>query len=88
VAVKADVPGLVRSSDAGTVLAGLHGPDEVRRGFRSLRETFGGRLPGVIVQPVVTGGVPAPATVTSPSHDGRDRPILSRAAVRRGGVPG
>jgi len=38
------VPGLVRSSDAGTVLAGLHGPDEVRRGFRSLRETFGGRL--------------------------------------------
>ena len=57
VALRADVPGLLRTSDAGDVLTGLHGADEVRRGFRSLQETFGDRLAGVIVQPVVTGGV-------------------------------
>ena len=57
VALRADVPGLLRTSDAGDVLTDLHGPDEVRRGFRLLRETFGSRLSGVIVQPVVTGGV-------------------------------
>jgi acyl-CoA synthetase (NDP forming) len=51
------VPGLVRTSDAGDVLTGLHGADEVRRGFGSLKEVFGRRLAGVIVQPVVTGGV-------------------------------
>jgi acyl-CoA synthetase (NDP forming) len=55
VALRADVPGLLRASDARSVLTGLHGPDEVRRGFRSLQETFGSRL--VIVQPAVTGGV-------------------------------
>ena len=57
VAVKADVPGLVRSSDAGTVLLDLHGADEARHAFRSLRKTFGDRLAGVIVQPMITGGV-------------------------------
>jgi acyl-CoA synthetase (NDP forming)/GNAT superfamily N-acetyltransferase len=57
VALRADVPGLVRTSEAGDVLTGLHGADEVRRGFRSLMELFGGRLAGVIVQPVITGGV-------------------------------
>jgi acyl-CoA synthetase (NDP forming) len=57
VAVKADVPGLVRRSDAGAVLLDLHGADEVRRGFRSLRDTFGDRLAGVVVQPMITGGV-------------------------------
>src|ERR1700722_2302965 len=57
VALRADVPGLVRTSAAGDVLTGLHGADEVRRGFRSLKETFGGRLAGVIVHPVLTGGV-------------------------------
>ena len=57
VALRADVPGLLRTSDAGDVLTGLRGVDEVRRGFRSLKEIFGRRLAGVIVQPVVTGGV-------------------------------
>ena len=56
-AVKADVPGLVRRSDAGGVLLDLHGADEARRAFRSLRKTFGDRLAGVIVQPMITGGV-------------------------------
>jgi len=57
VALRADVPGLLRTSDARDVLTGLHGPDEVRRGFAMLQEVFGSRLAGVIVQPVVTGGV-------------------------------
>jgi len=57
VVLRADVPGLLRTSDAGDVLTGLRGADEVRRGFGSLRDTFGARLAGVIVQPVVAGGV-------------------------------
>jgi acyl-CoA synthetase (NDP forming)/GNAT superfamily N-acetyltransferase len=57
VALRADVPGLVRKREAGAVLTGLHEADEVRRGFRSLQERFGHRLAGVIVQPMVTGGV-------------------------------
>jgi acyl-CoA synthetase (NDP forming)/GNAT superfamily N-acetyltransferase len=58
VALKADVPDLVvRRSSAGAVLLDLHGPDEVRRGYRSLREAFGDRMAGVVVQPMITGGV-------------------------------
>ena len=57
VAVKAEVPGLVRSSDARAVVLDLHGADEVRRGFRSLRETFGDRLADVVVQPMIIDGV-------------------------------
>ncbi len=57
VALRADVPGLLRTSGAGDVLTGLRGEDEVRDGFGSLKKIFGRRLAGVIVQPVVTGGV-------------------------------
>ena len=57
VALRADVPGLVRARGAGALLIDLHGADEVRRGFRSLRDAFGDRLAGVIVKPMVTGGV-------------------------------
>ena len=57
IALRADVPGLMRMSDIGTVVPGLDGADEVRRGFRSLRETFGDRLAAVIIQPMITGGV-------------------------------
>jgi acyl-CoA synthetase (NDP forming)/GNAT superfamily N-acetyltransferase len=56
VALKADVPDLVvRRSGAGAVLLDLHGADEVRRGYRSLRETFGDRMVGVAVQPMISG---------------------------------
>jgi len=57
VALRADVSGLARKSDTGAVEPDLHGADEVRRGFRSLRKTFGDRLAAVIVQPVIIGGV-------------------------------
>ena len=64
VALKADVPGLaVRRSGAGAILLDLHGADEVRRGYRSLRETFGNGLASVIVQPMITGGVPVKISV-------------------------
>jgi hypothetical protein len=53
----ADVPGLVRTSEAGTVLPGLHGQDDVRRGFCSLRDRFGDRLAAVVVQPMTPSGV-------------------------------
>ena len=57
VTLRADAPGLLRIGDARDMLTARHGPDEVRREFGSLQETFGSRLVGVIVQPVVTGGV-------------------------------
>jgi acyl-CoA synthetase (NDP forming)/GNAT superfamily N-acetyltransferase len=57
IALRADVPGLMRTSDVGTVMPGLDGAEEGRRGFRSLRETFGDRLAAVIIQPMITGGV-------------------------------
>jgi len=48
------VPGLVRARRVGALLIDLHGEDEIRR---ALTETFGHRLAGVIVTPMVTGGV-------------------------------
>jgi acyl-CoA synthetase (NDP forming) len=57
VALRADVPGPVRKREAGAVLLDLHGPDEVRQGFRTLQETFRSALTSVIVQPMVMGGV-------------------------------
>ena len=57
VALKADLPGVVRPIDAGAVMLDLHDAGEVRRGFRSLRQTFAGRLAAIIVQPMITGGV-------------------------------
>jgi acyl-CoA synthetase (NDP forming)/RimJ/RimL family protein N-acetyltransferase len=57
VALRADVPGLLRTGDARNMLTGLRGADEVRRGFRLLQEVVGGRLAGVVVRPMVAGGV-------------------------------
>jgi len=57
VALRADVPGRVRGSRAGVTRLDLHGADEVRRGFGSLREAFGDRMAGVTVQPMIPGGV-------------------------------
>jgi acyl-CoA synthetase (NDP forming)/GNAT superfamily N-acetyltransferase len=56
VALKADVPGLPRTSDASAVVPGLHDADDIGRGFRLLQENFGKRLTAVIIQPMITGG--------------------------------
>jgi acyl-CoA synthetase (NDP forming)/GNAT superfamily N-acetyltransferase len=56
VTIKADVPGLVHKSDAGAVELDLRGEAEVRAAMGRLADRFGGRLSGVIVQPMITGG--------------------------------
>jgi acyl-CoA synthetase (NDP forming) len=56
VVLKADVPGLVRKSDAGAVLLDLRTEAEVRDGYRTLAGQFGPKLAGVGVQPMITGG--------------------------------
>ena len=57
VALKADLPSMIRLLDVGAVLLDLRDAEEVRRGFRSLRETFAGRLTAVFVEPMITDGV-------------------------------
>jgi acyl-CoA synthetase (NDP forming)/RimJ/RimL family protein N-acetyltransferase len=56
VVLKADVPGLVHKSDAGAVQLDLHGPGEVRAGYRALADRFGATMSAAIVQPMITGG--------------------------------
>ncbi len=56
VVLKADVPGLVHKTDAGAVQLDLHGPDEVRAGYRALAGRFGARMSAVLVQPMVADG--------------------------------
>jgi acyl-CoA synthetase (NDP forming)/GNAT superfamily N-acetyltransferase len=56
VVLKADVPGLVHKSDAGAVQLDLHGPDEVRAGYRALADRFGTGMPVGVIQPMITGG--------------------------------
>ena len=57
VVIKAEVPGLLHKTDAGAVRLDLRSPDDVRRAFEDLAVKFAGRLTGVLVQPMVTGGV-------------------------------
>ncbi len=57
VVVKADAPGLLHKTDAGAVRLDLRSPADVRRAFEELATTFAGRLTGVLIQPMVTGGV-------------------------------
>ena len=56
VVLKADVPGLIHKTDAGAVQLDLHGPDEVRAGYRALAGRFGAGMSAVLVQPMVAGG--------------------------------
>jgi acyl-CoA synthetase (NDP forming) len=57
VVLKADVPGLVHKTDAGAVKLGLRSEQEVREAFGELAAAFGDALAGVLVQPMLTGGV-------------------------------
>ena len=57
VAMKADVPGVLHKSDAGAVRLDVRSPGEARRTFGEFAARFAGRLTGVLVQPMVTGGV-------------------------------
>ena len=57
VVLKADVPGLLHKSTAGAVELDLHGDGEVRAAMGRLQARFAGRLSGVLVEPMVTGGL-------------------------------
>jgi acyl-CoA synthetase (NDP forming) len=57
VALKAYWPDLVHKSDVGGVLLARSGPEEVRAGWRQLKERFGDRLAGVVVQEMAAVGV-------------------------------
>ena len=59
VVVKADVPGLLDKSAAGAVELDLHGADEVRAAVLRMQARFAGRMSGVLVEPMVAGGVEA-----------------------------
>ena len=57
VVIKADVPGLLHKSAAGAVELDLNGAGQVRAAVRRLQAEFAGRLSGVLVEPMVVGGV-------------------------------
>jgi acyl-CoA synthetase (NDP forming)/GNAT superfamily N-acetyltransferase len=57
VAIKADVPGLLHKTAAGAVELDLHGDDEVRAAMSRLQAKFAGRMSGVLVEPMIVGGV-------------------------------
>jgi acyl-CoA synthetase (NDP forming)/GNAT superfamily N-acetyltransferase len=57
VVIKADVPGLLHKTAAGAVELDLHGADEVRVAVRRLLDRFAGRMNGVIVEPMIPGGI-------------------------------
>ena len=57
VVIKADVPGLLHKTAAGAVELDLRGADEVRAAISRLQARFAGRLSGVLVEPMITGGV-------------------------------
>ena len=57
VVIKADVPGLLHKTAAGAVELDLHGADEVRAAMSRLQAKFAGRMSGVLVEPMITGGV-------------------------------
>ena len=57
VVLKAEADGLVHKSDAGAVKLDLHGEAEVRAAFGELAAAFGAELSGVLVQPMLAGGV-------------------------------
>jgi acyl-CoA synthetase (NDP forming) len=55
--LKAEATGLVHKTEAGAVKLGLHGEQEVRAAYAELAGTFGSRLTGVVVEPMLSGGV-------------------------------
>jgi acyl-CoA synthetase (NDP forming)/RimJ/RimL family protein N-acetyltransferase len=55
--LKAEAAGLVHKTEAGAVKLGLHGEQEVRAAYAELAAAFGSRLTGVMVEPMLSGGV-------------------------------
>ncbi len=57
VVIKAEVPGLLHKTAAGAVELDLRGDDEVRAAMGRLHASLGGRISGVLVEPMITGGI-------------------------------
>ncbi len=57
VVLKTDADGLVHKTEAGAVKLDLHGEQEVRQAYGELAAAFGPGLGGVLVQPMLTGGL-------------------------------
>jgi acyl-CoA synthetase (NDP forming)/GNAT superfamily N-acetyltransferase len=57
VVLKAEAAGLVHKTEAGAVKLGLRGEQEVRAAYAELAAAFGSRLTGVLVEPMLSGGV-------------------------------
>jgi acyl-CoA synthetase (NDP forming)/GNAT superfamily N-acetyltransferase len=57
VVIKAEVPGLLHKTEAGAVEPDLRGDDEVRAAMRRLHSSLGERMTGVLVEPMITGGI-------------------------------
>ena len=57
VVIKADVPGLLHKSAVGAVERDLRGAGEVRAAMGRLQARFAGRMAGVLVEPMITGGI-------------------------------
>ena len=57
VVIKAEVPGLLHKTETGAVELDLHGDHEVREAMRRLQGKFAGRMTGVLVEPMITGGI-------------------------------
>ena len=57
VVIKAEVPGLLDKTAAGAVELDLRGDDDVRAAMRRLHSSLGGRMSGVLVEPMITGGI-------------------------------
>jgi acyl-CoA synthetase (NDP forming) len=57
VVLRAQAAGFAHKGDAGAVKLDLRTPQEVAEGYRELAARFGSSLRGVLVQPMLTGGV-------------------------------
>jgi acyl-CoA synthetase (NDP forming)/GNAT superfamily N-acetyltransferase len=57
VVLKAEAAGLVHKTEAGAVKLDLRSSSNVKVAYRELASTLGDRLTGVVVQPMVSGGV-------------------------------
>src|SRR5262249_14120504 len=80
VALKAVAGGLVHKSDAGGVVLGIQGADEVRVAAERIEASVaeaGHRLEGLLVQPMAHGGVELIAGVV---HDQSFGPVLACGA--------
>src|SRR5262249_53672254 len=57
VVLKASAAGLVHKTEAGAVKLDLRDASDVRAAYRDLVRTFGEQLTGILVQPMLRGGV-------------------------------